>query len=267
MGRCGRLILQADPDRVTMAWKIADRTGKIFIDHNMNRSGANIAAAYSMRPEPRAPVSTPLTWDEVAAGRVRAAGLPDRQRVGTVRSASATCSPACSPRRRTSRTRSRRWGSIAIDRRADPAATHVRGGHRGIEGPEPGRVHPQARLRGHAGAGAGRRRGTGQLVRDPQAPRDAAALRRATGAERRAAVVGRAEGAADREGRQAAGRADRGPSARVREVLRARSRRATTAPARSASSTTAGTSRSSGTTRRSRSSCTGGATRAWSSTS
>ena len=51
-----------------MAWKIADRTGKIFIDHNMNRSGANIAAAYSMRPEPRAPVSTPLTWDEVAAG-------------------------------------------------------------------------------------------------------------------------------------------------------------------------------------------------------
>ncbi len=68
VGRCGRLILQADPDRVTMAWKIADRTGKIFIDHNMNRSGANIAAAYSMRPEPRAPVSTPLTWDEVAAG-------------------------------------------------------------------------------------------------------------------------------------------------------------------------------------------------------
>ncbi len=68
VGRCGRLILQADPDRVTMAWKIADRTGKTFIDHNMNRSGANIAAAYSLRPELQAPVSTPLTWDEVAAG-------------------------------------------------------------------------------------------------------------------------------------------------------------------------------------------------------
>jgi bifunctional non-homologous end joining protein LigD len=51
-----------------MAWKIADRTGKIFIDHNMNRSGANISAAYSLRPEPRAPVSTPLTWDEVFEG-------------------------------------------------------------------------------------------------------------------------------------------------------------------------------------------------------
>ncbi len=68
VGACGKLILSADPDRVTMAWKIADRTGKTFIDHNMNRSGANIAAAYCLRPEPRAPVSTPLTWDEVFAG-------------------------------------------------------------------------------------------------------------------------------------------------------------------------------------------------------
>jgi bifunctional non-homologous end joining protein LigD len=68
VGVCGRLIRDADPDRVTMAWKIADRTGKVFIDHNMNRSGANIAAAYSVRPEPRAPVSTPLTWDEVLQG-------------------------------------------------------------------------------------------------------------------------------------------------------------------------------------------------------
>jgi bifunctional non-homologous end joining protein LigD len=68
VGAAGRLIKGADPDRVTMAWKVADRTGKIFIDHNMNRAGANIAAVYSLRPEPRAPVSTPLTWDEVSEG-------------------------------------------------------------------------------------------------------------------------------------------------------------------------------------------------------
>ena len=68
VGACGRMIGRADPDRVTMAWRVADRSGKIFIDHNMNRQGANIAAAYSLRPEARAPVSTPLTWDEVAAG-------------------------------------------------------------------------------------------------------------------------------------------------------------------------------------------------------
>jgi bifunctional non-homologous end joining protein LigD len=68
VGTCGRMIARADPDRVTMAWRVADRAGKVFIDHNMNRQGANIAAAYSVRPEPRAPVSTPLTWDEVFEG-------------------------------------------------------------------------------------------------------------------------------------------------------------------------------------------------------
>src|SRR6266480_7679060 len=64
----GRMILKADPGRVTMTWEIRRRTGKVFIDHNMNRSGANIAAVYSVRPEPGATVSTPVTWDEVEAG-------------------------------------------------------------------------------------------------------------------------------------------------------------------------------------------------------
>jgi bifunctional non-homologous end joining protein LigD len=64
----GVLIKKADPDRVTMTWEIRRRTGKVFIDHNMNRSGANIAAAYCMRPEPGATVSTPLAWEEVEEG-------------------------------------------------------------------------------------------------------------------------------------------------------------------------------------------------------
>jgi bifunctional non-homologous end joining protein LigD len=64
----GAMITKADPDRVTMQWEIKRRTGKVFIDHNMNRSGANIAAAYSVRPEPGATVSTPLTWEEVRKG-------------------------------------------------------------------------------------------------------------------------------------------------------------------------------------------------------
>jgi bifunctional non-homologous end joining protein LigD len=68
VGACGRMIARADKDRVTMAWRVADRAGKVFIDHNMNRQGANIAAAYSLRPEPGATVSTPLTWDEVMEG-------------------------------------------------------------------------------------------------------------------------------------------------------------------------------------------------------
>ncbi|HZD79847.1 MAG TPA: non-homologous end-joining DNA ligase, partial [Actinomycetota bacterium] len=68
VGAVGRTIQRADPERVTMAWQISRRAGKVFIDHNMNRSGANIAAVYSLRPEAGATVSTPLTWDEVEAG-------------------------------------------------------------------------------------------------------------------------------------------------------------------------------------------------------
>ncbi len=68
VGTVGRMIERADRERVTMAWKIERRTGKVFVDHNMNRSGANISAVYSMRPEPGATVSTPLLWDQVEAG-------------------------------------------------------------------------------------------------------------------------------------------------------------------------------------------------------
>ncbi len=66
------MIRRADPDRVTMEWEIRKRTGKVFIDHNMNRSGANISAVYSLRPEPGGTVSTPVTWEEVEEGDIRA---------------------------------------------------------------------------------------------------------------------------------------------------------------------------------------------------
>jgi bifunctional non-homologous end joining protein LigD len=71
VGKVGHLLRQVDPDRVTMEWEVKRRSGKVFIDHNMNRVGANIAAVYSLRPEPGATVSTPLTWKEVESGEVR----------------------------------------------------------------------------------------------------------------------------------------------------------------------------------------------------
>ena len=63
--RVGRLVVRAYPEKATMAWPVAERAGKVFIDHQMNRSGANIASVYSLRPLPGAPVSTPLDWDEL----------------------------------------------------------------------------------------------------------------------------------------------------------------------------------------------------------
>jgi len=37
----------------------------VLIDSNHNGEGKTIASAYSVRPRPGAPVSTPLRWDEV----------------------------------------------------------------------------------------------------------------------------------------------------------------------------------------------------------
>ena len=37
----------------------------MLIDSNQNGEGKTIASAYSVRPRPGAPVSTPLRWDEV----------------------------------------------------------------------------------------------------------------------------------------------------------------------------------------------------------
>jgi len=59
------LVHAADPTTTTMEWDVSRRASKVFLDVNMNRQGANIAAAYSVRPERGATVSTPLEWDEV----------------------------------------------------------------------------------------------------------------------------------------------------------------------------------------------------------
>ena len=65
VGGVAALVHAADPDTTTMEWEIPRRAGKVFLDVNMNREGANIAAAYSVRPEPGATVSTPFEWDEL----------------------------------------------------------------------------------------------------------------------------------------------------------------------------------------------------------
>src|SRR4029453_8493677 len=61
----GRLVVRALATKVTMDWAVEKGAGKVFIDHQMNRAGANIASVYSVRPRPGAPVSTPLDWDEL----------------------------------------------------------------------------------------------------------------------------------------------------------------------------------------------------------
>jgi bifunctional non-homologous end joining protein LigD len=65
VGWVADLVHAADPGTTTMEWDIPKRAGKVFLDVNMNREGANIASAYSVRPEQGATVSTPFYWDEL----------------------------------------------------------------------------------------------------------------------------------------------------------------------------------------------------------
>ena len=62
----GRFLLQQLPKDVTMEWSVNKRTGKIFLDHNQNTRGKNMASIYSIRPAPGAPVSTPVRWEELS---------------------------------------------------------------------------------------------------------------------------------------------------------------------------------------------------------
>jgi bifunctional non-homologous end joining protein LigD len=51
-----------DPDTVTSAFMKEDRGGKVFVD-STRVGGATVAAAYSPRVRPGAPVSFPVDWD------------------------------------------------------------------------------------------------------------------------------------------------------------------------------------------------------------
>jgi len=62
----GRHLMTLHPRDITLEWSVPKRTGKIFMDYNMNVRGKTLNVAYSPRGEPGAPVSMPLTWDELA---------------------------------------------------------------------------------------------------------------------------------------------------------------------------------------------------------
>lgn len=58
-------ITRADPDHYTSNMSKAARSKKIFVDYLRNGRGATAVAAYSTRARPGAPVSMPLSWNEL----------------------------------------------------------------------------------------------------------------------------------------------------------------------------------------------------------
>ncbi len=80
------LLVERHPQHLTLEFLKADRAGRIYVDIGRNGPGATVAAPYSVRPKPGAPVSAPCTWEEVESGEAQPASFTLRnmpQRLAT----------------------------------------------------------------------------------------------------------------------------------------------------------------------------------------
>jgi bifunctional non-homologous end joining protein LigD len=59
-----REVERRAPAIATSKWWKEERHG-VFVDYNQNAKDRTVASAYSVRPKPEAPVSAPLSWEEV----------------------------------------------------------------------------------------------------------------------------------------------------------------------------------------------------------
>jgi bifunctional non-homologous end joining protein LigD len=57
------------PSLITAEYRVARRpAGHVLVDYNQNAWGRTLASVYSVRPTPKATVSTPVTWQEIERG-------------------------------------------------------------------------------------------------------------------------------------------------------------------------------------------------------
>ena len=62
-------LAAARPALITAEYRIARRpANRVLVDYNQNAWGRTLASVYSVRPRPHAPVSAPVTWEEVERG-------------------------------------------------------------------------------------------------------------------------------------------------------------------------------------------------------
>jgi bifunctional non-homologous end joining protein LigD len=63
-----RMYTEIIPHLTSIERLTKNRGNKLYIDYLQNRPKATLAAPYSLRPKPGAPVSMPLYWEEVKKG-------------------------------------------------------------------------------------------------------------------------------------------------------------------------------------------------------
>jgi bifunctional non-homologous end joining protein LigD len=78
--RFAELLAARHPDALTTEFRKAQRGGRILVDVLRNRYAQTTVPPYAVRPRPRAPVATPIEWDELSDSKLR----PDRWNVKNV---------------------------------------------------------------------------------------------------------------------------------------------------------------------------------------
>jgi len=78
--KLSRAVGAAVPDLVSWDWAKKDRGGKARLDYTQNAGIKTLVAPYAVRPRPGAPVSVPITWEELDDPALR----PDRWTVRSV---------------------------------------------------------------------------------------------------------------------------------------------------------------------------------------
>jgi bifunctional non-homologous end joining protein LigD len=62
-------LAKQHPRLITAEYLIKNRpAGHVLVDYNQNAWGKTLASVYSVRPQPHATVSAPVTWEEIEAG-------------------------------------------------------------------------------------------------------------------------------------------------------------------------------------------------------
>lgn len=82
VGALADVLANLYPEKITIAHPITRRQGKVYLDYLQNVRGRSMAFPYSLRPLPGAPVSAPLTWEEVEEGKIH----PKNFNIHTIRS-------------------------------------------------------------------------------------------------------------------------------------------------------------------------------------
>ena len=98
VAQLSRAVGGVAPDLVSTKWEKRSREGRARLDYTQNAINKTLVAPYSVRAAPGAPVSVPITWEELDDPDLRSDRW-DVHRAPTACPRSATRWPRCSPTR------------------------------------------------------------------------------------------------------------------------------------------------------------------------